>query len=109
LVGADRTNRLTRYRLPSLEVLDTKTPPDVMIEKIYRMVVRPLYRLWPKPGEFYKVVTYLSSSSNSDTNRAVDLRQQPKYQNPFSPLTSGLAFMAVMLLISCVYFTRKDY
>ncbi len=109
LVVADRTNRLTRYRLPSLEVLDTKTPPDVMIEKIYRMVVRPLYRLWPKPGEFYKVVTYLSSSSNSDTNRAVDLRQQPKYQNPFSPLTSGLAFMAVMLLISCVYFTRKDY
>ncbi len=109
LAVADRTNRLTRYRLPSLEVIDTKTPPENMIERIYRMVVRPLYRLWPKPGEFYKVVAYLSSSGNSDTNRAVDLRQQPKYQNPFSPLTSGLAFMAVMLLISCVYFTRKDY
>jgi len=79
------------------------------MEKIYRMVVRPLYRIWPKPGEFYKVVTYLSSSGSSATNRAVDLRQQPKYQNPFAPLTSGLAFMAVMLLISCVYFSRKDY
>jgi len=109
LTVADRTNRLTRYRLPSLETIDTKTPPENIIEKIYRLVVRPLYWLWPKPGEFYKVVTYLSSTGNSDTNRAVDLRQQPKYQNPFSPLTSGLAFMAVMLLISCVYFTRKDY
>ena len=109
LTVADRTDRLTRYRLPSFEVIDIKTPPDDMMEKIYRMVVRPLYRLWPKPGEFYKVVTYLSSSGNSETNRAVDLRQQPKYQNPFAPVTSGLAFMAVMLLISCVYFTRKDY
>ena len=76
---------------------------------MYRMVVRPLYWLWPKPGEFYKVVTYLSSTGSGETNRAVDLRLQPKYQNPFGPLTSGLAFMAVMLLISCVYFSRKDY
>lgn len=109
LAVADRTNRLTVYRLPSFEVVDTKTPPSDMIEKIYRMVVRPLYWLWPKPGEFYKVVTHMSSSGSSATNRAVDLRQQPKYQNPFAPLTSGLAFMAVMLLISCVYFSRKDY
>ncbi len=109
LTVADRTNRLTRYELPSFEVIDTKTPPEDMIEKIYRMVVRPLYWLWPKPGEFYKVVTHLSSTGSSETNRAVDLRQQPKYQNPFAPLTSGLAFMVVMLLISCVYFSRKDY
>jgi len=106
---ADRGDRLTRYRLPSFEVVDTKSPPDDLMEKIYRLVVRPLYRLWPKPGEFYKVVTYLSSTGSSETNRAVDLRQQPKYQNPFAPLTSGLAFMAVMLLVSCVYFSRKDY
>ena len=109
LAVADRTNRLTHYRLPSLETIDTKTPPSDLIEKMYRMVVRPLYWLWPKPGEFYKVVTYLSSSGSSETNRAVDLRAQPKYQNPFAPLTSGLGFMAVMLLISCVYFSRKDY
>ena len=109
LAVADRTNRLTHYELPSFKVIDTKTPSEEIIEKMYRLVVRPLYRLWPKPGEFYKVVTYLSSSGSSETNRAVDLRQQPKYQNPFAPLTSGLAFMAVMLLISCVYFSRKDY
>jgi len=109
LTVADRTNRLKRYRLPSFEVTDTKTPPEAIMEKMYRMVVRPLYRLWPKPGEFYKVVAYMSSTGSSETNRAVDLRKQPKYQNPFAPLTSGLVFMAVMLLISCVYFSRKDY
>ncbi len=109
LLVADRTARVIRYALPSFEVTDTQVPPDTLIVKIYRMVVRPLYRLWPKPGEFYKVVTYLSSSGSSETNRAVDLRQQPMYQNPFAPLTSGLAFMVVMLSISCVYFSRKDY
>ena len=106
---ADRTNRLTHYELPSFKVIDTKTPPEEIIEKVYRMVVRPLYWLWPKPGEFYKVVTYLSSTGSGETNPSVDLRQQPKYQNPFAPLTSGIAFMGVMLLISCVYFSRKDY
>ena len=109
LAVADRTNRLTRYELPSYNIIDRKMPPDDIVAKIYRMAVRPLYWLWPKPGEFYKVVSYLSSNASSETNRGVDLRQQPKYQNPFAPLTSGIVFMAVMLLISCVYFSRKDY
>ena len=113
LLVADRTDRVTRYELPdglqNPTTMETYTPPSDFVGKSFRYAISPLYRLWPKPGEFYKVVAHLSSTNDASSNRDVDLRLQPRYENPWSPLTSGLAFMVVMLTISCLYFSRKDY
>lgn len=114
LVVADRMDRVTRYRLPNLTKDQTLAPPGNWLENLFRYAVRPLYRMWPKPGEFYKTVAWLSTFDATDAadevnSQNIDLRTQPRHENPWSPLTSGLAFMAVMLVLSCVYFSRKDY
>ena len=79
------------------------------MQKAWRYGIQPLYSVFPKPGEFYKVVTHLSSSNDSQTNRDVDLTLQDVEPNPWSPLVSGLAFMGVMLGLACLVFARTDY
>lgn len=79
------------------------------MDNAYRYVIKPLYFAFPKPGEFYKVVTYLSGSADAERNPDVDLTILNPSPNPWSPLTSGLAFMAVMLGLSCLTFSRTDY
>ena len=106
---ADRGRQVTRYRLPDFEPDDTFRAQDSNAEAIYYWIVRPLYSVWPKPGEFYKVVTWIAQSNEGETINDLDLRLKSRYRNPWAPLRSGLAFMAVMLLLSCVYFWRKDY
>lgn len=87
------------------------SPGGGFIQKFYRYAVKPFYRVCPKPGEFYKVVTHLSNTS--DTLRGnhvdVDLTEVPYQTSPLSPLWSGLAFMFAMLLIGCLVFHFKDY
>ena len=113
LLVADRTDRVTRYDLQegaqNFKTSETYSPPSDFVAKSFRYAISPLYQLWPKPGEFYKVVAHLASTNDASADRDVDLRLQPRYKNSWSPLTSGLAFMAVMLAISCIYFSRKDY
>lgn len=109
LLVADRGNRVTRYDGDSFESIKTVQPEDSTIEKIYYWAVEPLYSIWPKPGEFYKVVAWLAHGDDGAPINEVDLRLKPKYRTPWAPLTSGLAFMAVMLGLSCLYFWRKDY
>ena len=109
LLVADRGNRVTRYGAETFEALKTVRPEDGTIEQIYYWGIQPLYSIWPKPGEFYKVVAWLAHGDGGAPVNEIDLRLKPKYRSPWAPLTSGLAFMAVMLGMSCLYFWRKDY
>ena len=109
LLVADRGNRVTRYDQEKFEPLKTVRPDDGTIEQIYYLGIQPLYSIWPKPGEFYKVVAWLAHGDDGAPVNEIDLRLKPKYRSPWAPLTSGLAFMAVMLGLSCLYFWRKDY
>ncbi|MFK7767454.1 MAG: ABC transporter permease subunit [Mariniblastus sp.] len=84
-------------------------PSGTMVEKIYRYGVRPFYRICPKPGEFYKVVTHLSSSGDTEFNANVDLNRTEESTNPWSPLWTGLGFMIMMLTFGCIVFHFKDY
>ncbi len=109
LLVADRGNRVTRYDVKKFEPIKTVRPDDGTIEQIYYWGIKPLYSIWPKPGEFYKVVAWLAHGDDGAPVNEIDLRLKPKYRSPWAPLTSGLAFMAVMLGLSCLYFWRKDY
>ncbi len=105
----DRTDRATRYELENTSRDETLTPGGDWIDWAYRYAVRPFYTVCPKPSEFYKVVTYLSDTTDTSSNQDVDLTRVEPTSDPWSPLWSGLGFMAAMLLLSCTIFHFKDY
>jgi len=109
MLVADREDRVTSYAIDGLVRGETRSPAGTTMQKAWRYGINPLYSVFPKPGEFYKVVTYLSSSNDSETNQDVDLTFQAVQSNPWSPLVSGLVFMGVMLGIACLVFARTDY
>jgi len=105
----DRENRLTVYETATLKSTQVLAPQDGLFEIAYRYLVTPLYTVFPKPSEFHKVTTYLSSTRNTKNNPAADLIFEPVETDPLLPLWSGLGFMAVMLGLSCWIFHRKDF
>ncbi len=109
ILVANRGNWVTRYAQENFEALEYARPEDGRVEQFYYWLIQPLYSVWPKPGEFYKVVAWLANGEDPSSANEVDLRLKPRYRNPWAPLTSGLVFMVVMIGLSCVYFCRKDY
>jgi len=76
---------------------------------VYRYALNPLYRLFPKPGEFYKVTRYLSSTNSVENKQSDDMIGRQITPDPLSPLWSGVGFMVLMLTVSCGVFHFKDY
>jgi hypothetical protein len=84
-------------------------PTGNLISRLYRYALRPLYRVFPKPGEFYKVVSHLASTGDASANQDVDWNKTRESIDPWGPLLSGLAFMVGMLAVGCTIFHYKDY
>lgn len=109
---ATRINRLTRYRIDSdgrFNQVGVKSPTPSVYERAYRYVIVPLYVICPKPGEFYPLVTHLSSMPSEEESVELERRQTSDPKNPWSPFWNGLVFMIVMLAIGCLYIERQDY
>ncbi len=107
---SDNTDRATDYDLATDERGNRLAPGGTWLEKSFRYGIAPIYKAFPKPGEFYKVVTHLSSSGNTADNDDVDLRRNPfETDNPWLPLRSGLIFMGLMIFVACVIFHFKDF
>ena len=76
----------------------------------YRYLLKPVYVVFPKPSEFYTVVSYLSTSRNGADNSDVDLiGSKTVVTDPMAPLWTGLGFMFSMLALSCLVFHYKDF
>ena len=106
---ANHTDRATLYDLETKQELQNYAPESNWFAFAYRYAVGPLYKVFPKPGELYKVVTYLSSTGDTKYNREVDLAQGSETRDPFGPLWSGLGFMGLVLCLSCLLFQYKDF
>jgi WD40 repeat protein len=106
---ANHTDRATLYDLETNQELEKYAPESNWFAFAYRYAVGPLYKGFPKPGELYKVVTYLSSTGDTKYNREVDLAQGSETRDPFGPLWSGLGFMGLVLCMSCLLFQYKDF
>ena len=106
---ADRTDRVTLVDLPSGSSEEQMSPAGDWLSRTYRYVLAPFYRVCPKPGEFYKLVTYLSSTGESETRENIDLQKGVEQTDPWGPLKSGMGFMLVMLFFACRTFQLKDY
>ncbi len=107
-IGYD-TDRVTELDLVSGARQNRLVPGNGLFAGLYRWLIRPLYRVFPKPGEFYKVVSYLAASGDAATNKDVDLNLMQPIANPWSPLVSGVAFMVGMLMVGCAIFYFRDY
>ena len=106
---ADNTDRVTSYPASGGPAIRRSVPTGTWTERLYRYGLRPFYKLCPKPGEFYKVVTHLSSSGDTEANEDVDLNKSLQPSDPWSPLWSGLAFMFTMIVLGCLVFQFRDY
>ena len=108
LLVADRTNRVTVYDVSSLRRLKVFAPRQDMLERSYRYAILPLYWLLPKPGELSHTVYYLLTQRKS-AGMSTDLASPQKAIDPWAPVLSSLAFVAVVLAVACVYLERSDF
>ncbi len=109
LCVVDREDRLSCYRPESLELVERYAATGDFVKNASRYAISPIYQVFPKPGEFYKLVNHLSAARNVEQTKNVDLIGTDTPPNPYSPLWSGLAFLVFMLLVSCLTFQFKDY
>jgi len=68
--------------------------------------------VFPKPGQLNQTVNYLLTSSDSPAGgiRLDDGDQRgPAKVDVWGPVWSNLAFLVVVLAVSCAYVYRKDF
>ena len=115
LFVADGFGRVTTYKTGPFERSEVFAPPAETLEILYRYVVMPLYTVFPKPGELDGVVTYLVVG---DPVNLFEQSRMPRDQinlenrgpiDIWQPIWSNLVFLAVMLTITCVYISRRDF
>src|SRR5205823_4363313 len=108
LYAAARATRVHEYELSNMKLVASYAPKLNVQERVYYYGIHPAHALLPKPGEFYKTVQYLlvgQKTSGDDDNLAA---AQTKLE-PWSPILSGLAFQALMLLLGCVYIHWQEF
>ena len=108
---ADRVTRVTEYDLATQKMLRQWQGPMPLAEKLYRYLLRPLYTVFPKPGQLNDTVNHVLTAGDEQTGR---LRLDNPELGPakfdvWGPVWSNLAFLIVVLAISCVYVSRKDF
>jgi hypothetical protein len=109
LLVADQATRITAYDGETLAVKERYAPPWSIMSVSYRYVISPLYFVLPKPGELYKTFDYLVATSDDATVDADEANVAKSSASPLIPVWSGLAFIACMLLATCLYFERQEY
>ncbi len=112
LLVADRLTRVSEYDLAKSERIDEWQGVQPLAEKIYRYALHPLYTIFPKPGQLNETVNHvLTAGDTKVAGPRLDDRQSatPEKVDIWGPVWSNLAFLAVVLLISCLYVRRRDF
>jgi hypothetical protein len=109
--AADRFGRITRYSSKeSFAIKETMEPEPDFLETLYTRFIDPVHTIFPKPGEMENVVTWLMTRQQTigpdDTDELSASRQVIDIQEP---LWSNLAFLAIMLTVTSVLITRRDF
>lgn len=110
MLAADRFTRVTEFELPSLNTIDRHRPTLSALEKVYLFGIKPIYTVFPKPGEMDNVVNYLLTGSESvSVGVNNDLQTSRPRLDIWGPIWSNLAFIAVVVSLGCLYTYRKDF
>ncbi|MBN2217652.1 MAG: ABC transporter permease subunit [Pirellulales bacterium] len=112
LLVADRFTRVTTYDVDLLRVVERRQPKLDVLGGVYHYFIRPFYTVFPKPGELDNVVHYLLTGEQSvgqGPAAAQDARQPRIRIDVAGPIWSSLAFVAVVLALTCVHIHRMDF
>ncbi|MEY2727046.1 MAG: hypothetical protein RLZZ458_2913, partial [Planctomycetota bacterium] len=113
-VGAGRT--LLEVNPSTGEVLKSFQGQIQWPVHLYDYVVRPLHAILPRPGDLDNTVRYLVTGESSvvvedegGPGDSDDLASPRIVFNPWSAFGSNSVFLAVLLLLGCIYISRSDF
>lgn len=113
LLVADRYPRVIEYDLEAGAAARRFESESEVLELVYRYGVSPIYTVFPKPGELDNLVSYLLTDEETATvgSRETEksLQAERIVLNIWQPVWSNLAFLAVILGLTCLYIERKDF
>lgn len=111
LLVADEFTRVSEYRLPELTLERRLAPARSTLEQFYFYLIKPLYTVFPKPGELDNLVNYLLTEETSVATQVgrADLQSGRIAVDVWGPVWSSLAFVAVAVAAGCWYTARKDF
>jgi hypothetical protein len=111
LLAADRFRRVTEYGLDAFPVRQRYQPEPTWVEWAYRYAIVPIYTVFPKPGELDNLVMYLITDQRSQALGGDDanLEAERVVLDLWQPIWSNLAFLSVVLGLTCVYVVRRDF
>jgi hypothetical protein len=109
LLVADLATRVTLYGLDPLAMGASRAPALDNVAKVYHYGVMPLYTLLPKPGELGNAIGYLLADKEDADSIPQEFQQRRSDIDVAGPIWSSLAFLAVVLSVSCLYVWRSDF
>lgn len=106
--GNDKVNSVSLDDMSHQTVANPKLP---MIRTLYRYIVRPLYLIFPKPAELQNTMQYAITGKDTVKVQGPGMGQGGRTikLNPWEPLISNSIFIAVMLMLGCIYVYRQDF
>lgn len=105
---ATRSNKVQLINLENSSSEKTFAPPTGWLTKAHEYLLSPMYWLFPKPGEFYKLVSYLSVKPDVEEEEG-EPKALVENTDPWQPLWGGLLFMCAVLFITCLIFQYRDF
>jgi ABC-type transport system involved in multi-copper enzyme maturation permease subunit len=110
LVG-DLFMRINEYQLPDLAPLRSFDPPLTTLQAVYHYALLPIYTVFPKPGQLNAVVQRLFEDEDtvSVSGDNDDLQADQFEIDVRTPLVSNAMFLVVILGLTCLYVSRKDF
>jgi hypothetical protein len=118
LYAGDGFGRIIQYDPDGGFVEVNRWDPELdALQKVYVWGISPLYTIFPKPGEMDDVIEWLmtrETKAEQDENEeelGFDPARERQETVPslWRPLLSNLAFLAVMLTLTSIHFTRKEF
>ncbi len=107
LFVVDDYDRVAEYSA-GMERLDRFRGKLSGIQKFYYWAVKPLYTIFPKPGEMEDVIQYALTDQETMLVSDDQSRAGAKL-NVAQPIWSNLIFIAIVLGLGCFYVHRKDF
>jgi ABC-type transport system involved in multi-copper enzyme maturation permease subunit len=107
---AHHIQNVSSLNLSTGQLTPLLTTKPKRVEWIYEWLVHPIYWIFPKPSSVDATILYCLKLGN-DNKLSLDpalLGQTEPTGDPWQPLWSNAAFVAVMLTLCCVYLYRQD-
>lgn len=96
--------------LESKKSLLSRNPKLGIAESIFAYVIDPFYQVNPKPAAVNETIEFVLKNPKNKTLAIdrTDLDVPKVVSDPWTPIWSNLAFVVVMLTVSCWYLYRQD-